>query len=83
MRLTVVGNTTVSSAFCTGSRTDLSISVYTTLDGLPRNGINRIVRDPHGYLWFCTWDGLSRYDGQTPPTMTVDKGCLPVPSPIC
>ena len=41
------------------------IRVYTTLDGLPRNGINRIVRDPHGYLWFCTWDGLSRYDGQT------------------
>lgn len=31
----------------------LPIKTYTTADGLPRNGINRIVRDSHGFLWFC------------------------------
>ncbi len=38
---------------------------YTTADGLVRDQINRIVRDSHGYLWFCTREGLSRFDGYT------------------
>src|ERR1041384_319651 len=41
----------------------LPIRVYTTSDGLPGNEVIRIVRDSHGYLWFCTTTGLSRYDG--------------------
>ncbi len=41
----------------------LPIKTYTTSDGLPRNVINRIVRDSHGFLWFCTAEGLSRFDG--------------------
>jgi hypothetical protein len=43
----------------------LPIKTYTTADGLPRNLINRIVRDSRGFLWFCTGDGLSRFDGYT------------------
>src|SRR5881296_1133815 len=41
----------------------LPLKVYTTADGLPRNRINRIVRDSRGYLWFGTQEGLSRFDG--------------------
>lgn len=38
---------------------------YTIADGLVRDQINRIVRDSHGFLWFCTREGLSRFDGYT------------------
>ncbi|MBI4469925.1 MAG: hypothetical protein HY650_11460 [Acidobacteria bacterium] len=41
----------------------LPIKAYTTTDGLSQNVVNRIVRDARGFLWFCTEDGLSRYDG--------------------
>jgi ligand-binding sensor domain-containing protein len=41
----------------------LPIRTYTTADGLAHNAINRIVRDSRGFLWFCTGEGLSRFDG--------------------
>jgi ligand-binding sensor domain-containing protein len=43
----------------------LPIKTYTIADGLASDGINRIIRDSHGYLWFCTREGLSRFDGYT------------------
>ena len=45
------------------SAEQLPIRTYTTADGLARDSIHRIVSDPLGYLWFCTSDGLSRFDG--------------------
>lgn len=41
----------------------LPVKAYTTADGLPRNQIYHIVRDSHGFLWVCTNEGLSRFDG--------------------
>ena len=41
----------------------LPIKTYTTTDGLAPDGINRIVRDSRGFLWFCTKEGLSRFNG--------------------
>src|SRR5262249_49329092 len=41
----------------------LPIKTYTTADGLARDTINRIVQDSKGFLWFCTSEGLSRFDG--------------------
>lgn len=41
----------------------LPVRAYTTADGLPRDQINRIVQDSKGFLWFCTAEGLSRFDG--------------------
>jgi sugar lactone lactonase YvrE len=41
----------------------LPIKTYATVDGLANNHINRIVKDSRGFLWFCTADGLSRFDG--------------------
>jgi len=41
----------------------LPFKIYTTENGLSQNLANRVVRDSHGFLWFCTEDGLSRFDG--------------------
>ena len=41
----------------------LPIRTYTTADGLPRDRVNRVVQDSKGFLWFCTTEGLSRFDG--------------------
>src|SRR5437867_6752082 len=43
----------------------LPLKRYTTADGLTRDYITRIVLDSHGFLWFCTPEGLSRFDGYT------------------
>jgi ligand-binding sensor domain-containing protein len=39
------------------------VRIYTTADGLAGNAIDRIVTDSHGFLWFCTREGISRFDG--------------------
>jgi ligand-binding sensor domain-containing protein len=41
----------------------LPLKAYTAADGLVREQINRIVRDSGGFLWVCTPEGLSRFDG--------------------
>src|SRR5215831_9218360 len=41
----------------------LPMRLYTTADGLWSGFIQQIVRDSHGFIWFCTRDGLSRFDG--------------------
>lgn len=40
-----------------------SFKNYTTADGLADDRVNRIFRDSRGFLWFCTSEGLSRFDG--------------------
>jgi len=57
----------------------LPIRTYTTADGLPHNDINRIVRDSRGFLWFCTGEGLSRFDGYAFTNYGVSEG-LPHPT---
>jgi diguanylate cyclase (GGDEF)-like protein len=41
-----------------------SRETWTTRDGLPHNQVNSITQTPEGYLWFATWEGLVRYNGQ-------------------
>jgi signal transduction histidine kinase/ligand-binding sensor domain-containing protein len=41
----------------------LPIKTYTTADGLWSSSIRYLMRDSHGFIWFCTRDGLSRFDG--------------------
>ena len=57
----VFGLILASSAIAKGER--LPIKSYTTADGLANNAVNRILRDSRGFLWFCTNEGLSRFDG--------------------
>jgi ligand-binding sensor domain-containing protein/signal transduction histidine kinase len=52
----------------------LPVKVYTTADGLPRNYVGCIVQDTHGYLWFCTLEGLSRFDGYQFTNYGIDQG---------
>src|SRR5689334_7807802 len=52
----------------------LPIKTYTTSDGLVRDNVNRIVRDSHGFLWFCTDEGLSRFDGYQFTNYTTNQG---------
>ena len=32
-------------------------------EGLSNGAVNTIVKDAEGYIWFGTWNGLNRYDG--------------------
>jgi ligand-binding sensor domain-containing protein/two-component sensor histidine kinase len=57
----------------------LPLKVYTTADGLAHNDVQRIVRDSRGFLWFCTFEGLSRFDGYGFTSFGVDQG---LPSPV-
>ena len=52
----------------------LPLKAYTVADGLPNNVVNKIVRDSRGFLWFCTNEGLSRFDGYTFTNYGVDQG---------
>src|SRR5712692_9967774 len=52
----------------------LPLKYYTTADGLAHNEVNKIVRDSRGFLWFCTADGLSRFDGYTFTNFGPDQG---------
>jgi ligand-binding sensor domain-containing protein len=57
------------SSYCSLSQSaqsraeQLPIRTYTTAEGLARDQVYKIVTDPRGFLWFCTTDGLSRFDG--------------------
>ena len=52
----------------------LPIKTYTTADGLPRDFISRIVQDSKGFMWFCTTEGLSRFDGYRFVNYGTDQG---------
>ena len=52
----------------------LPIKIYTTADGLAHDAVYKIVRDSRGFLWFCTFEGLSRFDGYSFTTYGVADG---------
>jgi ligand-binding sensor domain-containing protein/signal transduction histidine kinase len=52
----------------------LPFKAYTTSEGLAHDRVNRIVRDSRGFLWFCTSEGLSRFDGYEFKNYTQDDG---------
>src|SRR5262249_1586383 len=41
----------------------LSFRHYDVRNGLAHNKVTTIYQDTRGYLWFGTWEGLSRFDG--------------------
>ena len=75
----VFGVLLASPAIGRGER--LPIKTYTTADGLANNSVNRIVRDSRGFMWFCTNEGLSRFDGYTFTNYGIEQG-LPSASVI-
>ena len=79
---TLVLASSLALALLPGARSvsaqQLPVRTYTTADGLPRDLVLRIVRDSHGFLWFCTGDGLSRFNGYEFTNYGVEDG-LPHP----
>src|SRR5580704_9164789 len=43
--------------------TRLPVRTFTTADGLPRDAADCLFIDSKNYLWVCTAEGVSRYDG--------------------
>ncbi|EHQ27443.1 signal transduction histidine kinase [Mucilaginibacter gracilis] len=41
------------------------ITHYSTQDGLSHDKVTSIIKDREGFMWFGTWDGINRFDGQT------------------
>src|SRR5437870_12384057 len=70
--IAAVGLLLLVSQITNGER--LPVKIYTTADGLGHNNVNRIVRDSRGFLWFCTFEGLSRFDGYGFTTYGADQG---------
>lgn len=52
----------------------LPIKTFTTADGLANDAVNQIKRDSRGFLWLCTAEGLSRFDGYQFTNYTTDQG---------
>ena len=67
------------SVWLTAEAERLPLNAYTTADGLAHNVINKIVRDSRGFLWFCTSEGLSRFDGYSFTNYGTNEG---LPHPI-
>ena len=55
----------------------LPVRTFTTADGLPRDQQACVRSDPRGFVWFCTADGLVRFDGQVAVTFGRDHGLSP------
>ena len=47
---------------------------YSSEDGLSHNSISDIHQDRNGYIWLCTWYGLSRFDGSSFVNYTIRPG---------
>lgn len=43
--------------------TDVRSIKFATTNGLSDNTVRKIFQDKRGYMWFATFNGLSRYDG--------------------
>jgi ligand-binding sensor domain-containing protein/signal transduction histidine kinase len=52
----------------------LPIRTYTTVDGLARDVVLAIAQDSHGFLWFGTAEGLSRFDGYRFTNYRIEQG---------
>jgi signal transduction histidine kinase/ligand-binding sensor domain-containing protein len=56
----------------------LPIKIFTSADGLGSSFISSLMRDSRGFLWVCTRDGLSRFDGSRFVTYQIgDNGAPP------
>ena len=48
-----------------GAQPVCQIQHYSIYNGLPQRTVVNIVQDAKGFIWFSTWNGLSKYDGYT------------------
>lgn len=48
-----------------GAQPVCQIQHFSIYNGLPQRTVVSIVQDAKGFIWFATWNGLSKYDGYT------------------
>lgn len=56
------------------SAQDFEFKHFSVKDGLPSNEIYHVLEDRHGYLWFSTDRGISRYNGYEFENFNTDDG---------
>lgn len=71
LRAIVIGS--VCGSLCLWAEL-LPIRSYTIADGLPADQIDSIVPDSRGFVWFCTPEGLSRFDGYRVTNFSTEQG---------
>jgi signal transduction histidine kinase len=64
----------VLMAFTAARGEHLPVKLYAMADGLPSSEITRNVPDSHGLFWFCTSEGMSRFDGYRLADYGVEQG---------
>src|SRR5579864_8531722 len=64
----------LASAWMQAHAETLPIRAYTVAEGLAHDHVSRIYRDSHDFLWICTDEGLSRFDGRRFVNYTVADG---------
>ena len=52
----------------------LPVRILTTADGLPRDQLQCVRSDRRGFVWFCTAEGLVRFDGKVAVTFGREAG---------
>jgi signal transduction histidine kinase/ligand-binding sensor domain-containing protein len=55
----------------------LPVRTLTTADGLPGDQLSCVSSDARGFMWFCTAEGLVRFDGRLAATFGRDEGLDP------
>ena len=60
--------------FAESSGERLPVKTYTVGDGLLRDSVSKIKQDSRGFLWFCTAEGVSRFDGYAFTNFTTADG---------
>src|SRR5262249_24266222 len=55
----------------------LPVRTLTTANGLPRDQLQCVRSDGRGFLWFCTAEGLVRFDGHIAVTFGRAEGLNP------
>ncbi len=61
-RIVTIGLILILQA-CTLSGREINMRHFTVNDGLASSIVYSVLNDSKGYLWICTQDGVSRYDG--------------------
>jgi len=71
---TGAGAVLLAAALEPAAAQQLNFRQYTSVDGLPQRQVLALLQDSDGYLWFGTYGGLSRYNGQRIETFTTGDG---------
>ena len=55
---------------------EVKAKFVTLQDGLPSNVVTFMLQDQKGFMWFCTHNGLARYDGNQIQVYPQDSTCM-------